>query len=105
MPLAEVISPMRAATRIKAGHRSALDIMEWLRIPAELTRNSNMPKYRAYIIGSDGEFHNSVSFECADDAVALHEAGQLVGGHHVELWQFTRKLATFDHKPQRVFQR
>ena len=64
-----------------------------------------MPKYRAYIIGSDGEFHNSVSFECTDDAIALQEAGQLVDGHHVELCQFTRKLATFDHKPQRVFQR
>jgi hypothetical protein len=64
-----------------------------------------MPQYRAYIIGSDGEFHNSVALQCADDAVALQEAEQLVGGHHVELWQFTRKIATFDHKSQRIFQR
>lgn len=68
-------------------------------------RSSNMPNYRAYIIGSDGEFHNVVSIECADDEVAVKKAEQLVGGHHVELWQFTRKIATFDRKSQRVFQR
>jgi hypothetical protein len=61
-----------------------------------------MSKYRAYIIGSDGEFKNSVSLECADDAVALKKAKQLVDAHHVELWQYTRKIATFDHT-QRVF--
>jgi hypothetical protein len=27
----------------------------------------------------------------------------LVGGHHVELWQYIRKIATLDHKPQRIF--
>jgi hypothetical protein len=63
-----------------------------------------MPQYRAYIIGSDGEFQNSVALECADDEVAFKKAEQLVGGHHVELWQSTRKIATFDHKPQRIFQ-
>ncbi len=62
-----------------------------------------MPQYRAYIIGPDGEFQNSVSLECADNEVALKKAEQLVGGHHVELWQYTRKIATFDHKPQRIF--
>jgi hypothetical protein len=62
-----------------------------------------MPQYRAYIIGSDGEFQNSVPLECADDEVALKQAKQLVGGHHVELWQYTRKIATFDHKPRRIF--
>jgi hypothetical protein len=62
-----------------------------------------MPQYRAYIIGSDGAFHNLVSLECADDEVAFKKAGQLVGGHHIELWQYTRKIATFDHNPQRVF--
>jgi len=63
-----------------------------------------MPQYRAYIIGSDGEFQNSVPLECADDAVALKKAKQLVGGHHVELWQYTRKIASFDHNAQRIFQ-
>jgi hypothetical protein len=31
-------------------------------------------------------------------------AKQLVDGHHVELWQLTRKIATFDHKPHGIFQ-
>jgi hypothetical protein len=66
--------------------------------------SSNMPQYRAYIVGSDGEFQNLVSLECADDAVALKKARQLVDGHRVELWQFTRRVATSDHKPQRIFQ-
>jgi hypothetical protein len=61
-----------------------------------------MPQYRAYIIGSDGEFQNSVSLECADNEVALKKAEHLVGGHRVELWQYTRKIATFEHYPQRI---
>ena len=66
--------------------------------------SNSMPQYRAYIISSDGEFQNSTAFECADDAVALKMAKQLVDGHHVELWQLTRKIATFDHKPHGIFQ-
>jgi hypothetical protein len=63
-----------------------------------------MAQYRAYIIGLDGEFQNSVPFECPDDALARRKAKQLVDGHHVELWQSTRKVATFDPKPHGVFQ-
>jgi hypothetical protein len=63
-----------------------------------------MPQYHAYIIRSDGEFQNSVPLECPDDAVACKKAKQLVDGHHVELWQLTRKIATFDHKPHGAFQ-
>jgi hypothetical protein len=63
-----------------------------------------MPQYRAYIIGSDGEFQNSVPLECADDAIARKKAKQLVDGHHVELWQLTRKIATFHCKPHGIFQ-
>jgi hypothetical protein len=62
-----------------------------------------MAQYRAYIIGSDGEFQNSVPLECADDAVARKKAKQLVNDHQVELWQLTRKIATFNHKPYGVF--
>jgi hypothetical protein len=62
-----------------------------------------MPQYCVYIIGSDGEFQNSVGLECADDEIAFKKAQQLVHGHHVELWQCTRKIATFDREPQRLF--
>jgi hypothetical protein len=51
-----------------------------------------MAQYRAYIIGSDGEFQNSVSIECADDELAVKRAKQLVGGHHTSF------------NPQRIFQ-
>jgi hypothetical protein len=60
-----------------------------------------MPQYRAYLIGSDGELQSSVSLECADNEVALMKAKQLVGDHHVGLWQHTRKIAAFD--PQLTF--
>ena len=62
-----------------------------------------MTQYRAYIIDSDGEFQSSVPLECADDAVAGKKAKQLVDGHHVELWQLTRKIATLDHEPHGIF--
>jgi hypothetical protein len=65
-----------------------------------------MPDYRAYIIGSDGQFQESVSLDCADDNVAIMKAKQFVDSHHVELWQRTRKIATFEPKtvrPQRMF--
>ena len=62
-----------------------------------------MTQYQAYIIDLDDEFKNSVTLECADDEVALVRAKQLVGGHHFELWQYTRKIATLDHKPLPTF--
>jgi hypothetical protein len=65
-----------------------------------------MPNYRAYIIGSDGGFQESVPLDCADDNMAMMKAKQLVGGHHVELWQRTRKIARFEPKTghrQRMF--
>ena len=37
-----------------------------------------MSQYRAYIIGSDGEFLNSVSLECADDEIAV-KADKAIG--------------------------
>jgi hypothetical protein len=58
-------------------------------------RYSNMPDYRAYIIGTDGKVQESVPLDCADDDVAMLKAKQLVDGHHVELWQRTRKIARF----------
>jgi hypothetical protein len=63
-----------------------------------------MAQYRAYIIGSGGELQNSVLLECPDDEVAVNQAKQLVGGHHIELWQYTRKIAPLAHNPQRIFQ-
>jgi hypothetical protein len=49
-------------------------------------------------------FKSSGPIECADDEVALKKAKQFVDGHHVELWQFTRKIATSDRKSRGIFQ-
>ena len=62
-----------------------------------------MPEYRAYFIGADGHFHNSVPLECTDDEAASEQARQLVDGHDVELWQRDRKVATFKHQPKMQF--
>jgi hypothetical protein len=60
-------------------------------------------QYRAYILGLFSEFRNSVPLECADNAVALKIAKNLIDDHHIELWQLTRKIATFDRKPYGMF--
>jgi hypothetical protein len=62
-----------------------------------------VPEYRAYLIGADGHFHNSVPLECADDEAASERAKQLVDGHDVELWQRDRKIATFKHERKLQF--
>jgi hypothetical protein len=62
-----------------------------------------MADYRAYIVGSDGHFFNSVEVECTDDDTVVEKAEQLVDGHDVELWQRACKIATFEHKPKMQF--
>jgi hypothetical protein len=51
-------------------------------------------------------FKNRFRSICPDDNVAMMKAKQLVDGHHVELWQRTRKIARFEPKTghrQRMF--
>jgi hypothetical protein len=57
-----------------------------------------MQDYRAYIVGADGHIMGFVGFWCSDDDAAKAQAGQLVDGHDVELWQQGRKVADFKHK-------
>jgi hypothetical protein len=57
-----------------------------------------VPDYRAYLIGSDGHFYNSVVLDEPDDAAAIAAAKQLIDGHDVELWQRDRKIAEFAQK-------
>jgi hypothetical protein len=57
-----------------------------------------MVQYRVYIIGRDAHFQDCVALDCADDDGAMEQAKQLVNGHDVELWQYGRKIAKFDHK-------
>jgi hypothetical protein len=59
-----------------------------------------MAEYRAYILGADGRIANALNLECEDDEAAEKAAKQLINGHDVELWQGTRKIATFTHTPE-----
>jgi hypothetical protein len=58
-----------------------------------------MPEYRAYIVGSDGHFKEAVHLNCPNDETAKDYAKHLVDGHDVELWQYARKVATFEANP------
>jgi len=62
-----------------------------------------MPEYRAYMIGQDGYFYESVPLDCADDAEAKEKAKQLVDGHDIELWERDCKVAAFNHGPGMQF--
>jgi len=54
-----------------------------------------MLEYRAYLIGRDGHIVHRVDILCVDDEAAKERALLLVDGHTVELWQGTRRVATF----------
>ena len=55
----------------------------------------DMLEYRAYLIGRDGHIVHRVDILCIDDEAAKERAQLLVDIHTVELWQGTRKVATF----------
>ena len=64
-----------------------------------------MPAYRAYIIGPDGHFYESVELDCADDDEALKRARELVSEHGVELWQRSRKIALRQERTKNTVKR
>ena len=55
-----------------------------------------MADYYAYLIGVDGRTSERVNIVCDDDEEAKRFANQMVDGHALELWQETRKIATFE---------
>ena len=59
-----------------------------------------MAEYRAYILASNGRIMKPVDLECDDDEAANEAAKQLIDGHDVELWQGSRKIATFRHRSE-----
>jgi hypothetical protein len=66
-------------------------------------RGSAVTYYRAYIVGEDGHFIESVNLDCTDDAAAVESAKRLVISRDVEVWQQGRmvtKLATNDNDPK-----
>jgi hypothetical protein len=55
-----------------------------------------MADYRAYILDDDGRVSRAVAFVCPDDEAAEKYARQFVDVSDVELWQGSRRIATFD---------
>lgn len=53
--------------------------------------------YRLYRLSRDGRIVRGEVVQCADDAEAVAFASQLTaeGGHAVELWHRSRRVATF----------
>ena len=60
-----------------------------------------MADYRAYIIGTDGQFFKAIAIDCDRDEEAIERAKTFVDGHDVELWEHARKVAAFKHKSEK----
>ena len=51
--------------------------------------------YYAFVVGDDGHICHRIEVHCDNDEEAKRRAEQLVDGSAIELWQGTRKVATF----------
>ncbi|WP_035727914.1 hypothetical protein [Bradyrhizobium murdochi] len=60
-----------------------------------------MAEYRAYLIGSDGQFESSRAFVCDTDENAIVWARQMVGQQPAELWSGTRLVQRLSTPDQR----
>jgi hypothetical protein len=56
--------------------------------------------YRAFYIGSDGNFLKNVDLDCASYDTAIKEAQQLADHNGIEPWGGPRMVATLDHKSE-----
>ncbi|MBN8993343.1 MAG: hypothetical protein J0H42_34340 [Rhizobiales bacterium] len=54
-----------------------------------------MQEYLAYVLDHDGHIKHRIGLICGDEQAAKERAKQLVDRHDVELWQGSRKIATF----------
>ncbi len=59
-----------------------------------------MAEYRLYLIRDDGHFRKAIDLDCENDDAAKEHAKAFIDGCNAELWQLSRKVATFKHKPQ-----
>ena len=56
---------------------------------------ASIEEFMAYLFGSDGNIVQRVRLICADEEAAKRRAWQLAETNAVELWQLTRKTASF----------
>ena len=58
-----------------------------------------MADYRAFYVGSNGNFLKSVHLECMSDDTAIRKVRQLAKSNNIELWSGPRMVAMVDHRP------
>ena len=54
-----------------------------------------MAGYRAFYVGPEGKFQESVSFDSASDKAAIVQAKQLAEHRAIELWSGPRLIAAY----------
>ena len=57
-----------------------------------------MAKYRVHFLGQDGHVISQTPLACFDDAEAIQQAKQLVGGYPIELWNGDRLMKRLEAK-------
>jgi hypothetical protein len=62
--------------------------------------NALMSEYRAYYVGTDGNFEGSRALDCDSDTTAIASARKLMDGKDVEIWCGLRKIIRLPHKPE-----
>jgi hypothetical protein len=62
--------------------------------------NALMSEYRAYYVGTDGNFEGSRALDCDSDTTAIASARKLLDGKDVEIWCGLRKIIRLPHKPE-----
>jgi hypothetical protein len=55
-----------------------------------------IPSYRAFYVGPEGVFLNSVHLCCASDGDAIRLAGQLAEHSEIELWRGANRIAKLE---------
>ena len=56
------------------------------------------PAYYAYVLGPDGNIQSRVDLYCDNDEEAERVIEQLLDRHAIELWQASRRIATYQPK-------
>jgi hypothetical protein len=56
-----------------------------------------MSDYRAFYIGTNGQFAGSKELDCDTDAMAIASAIKLLDGKDIEIWDGLRKVVRLPH--------
>ncbi|RTE88312.1 hypothetical protein D6B98_36635 [Bradyrhizobium sp. LVM 105] len=60
-----------------------------------MTGSPSIEGFMVYLFGPDGNIVHSARLICADEERAKQRAQQLAETNRVELWQLTRKIASY----------